>query len=178
MDDMSTYVYIKKDDSNDSVLDQIQIINNYQVDHLFIEEDNSGSELELIRKKLVENDTLIIYSLSFIDLDRIEMCQFFQLLQTYSIHLISIKDQVDTDTIESANFISNCLVYLTSELKINRKQAVKKLTTIKDIGRPKISTHTIKRIIFLREKEKRSIRSIAEECNVSIGTVHKYVNQI
>lgn len=103
--DMSTYVYIKKsNDESKSVLNQIALINQYEVDELFIEEDKSVKELERLITKLADKDVLVLDNLAVIELSRYDMSNFFQLL----------KD--------------------------------------------------------------RSIRSIANECNVSIGTVHKYVN--
>lgn len=47
----------------------------------------------------------------------------------------------------------------------------------KIIGRPKIDSETAKRIYFLYHTQNETIRQIAMDCNVSIGTVHKYANK-
>lgn len=173
---MSTYVYIKKsNDESNSVLNQIALINQYEVDELFIEEDKSVKELERLITKLADKDVLVLDNLAVIELSRYDMAKFFQSLKDRSIRLISVKDKVDTNKIENTNFINNCLVFFNAELKMRSKLKENNLYIEKDIGRPKISTDVVEQIIYLRENEKRSIRSIANECNVSIGTVHKYV---
>lgn len=173
---MSTYLYIKKT-INDvpSVVEQIQLVNEYQVDQVFIEEDHSSKELDTLMKQLVDNDTFIIYSLSIVELSNHKMRDFFQVMKTHSIHLISIKDKIDTNKVESTDFIANCLIFLNAQAQLEKQIKKDNVSDPKEIGRPKISATTIQRIIFLRENEKRSIRSIAHECDVSIGTVHKYV---
>lgn len=45
----------------------------------------------------------------------------------------------------------------------------------KAIGRPTIDQSIIKEIYFLYNKQGRSIREVAAICEVSIGTVHKYL---
>lgn len=45
-------------------------------------------------------------------------------------------------------------------------------------GRPKISQKTIDQIKIMFFREYKSYRQIAEECHVSLGTVHKYVHQL
>ncbi|NKC68532.1 helix-turn-helix domain-containing protein [Vagococcus fluvialis] len=67
-----------------------------------------------------------------------------------------------------------------SERKIiaNRSKLIVKDNKRKGItvGRPKISEETIEKIYKLYS-DKRTIRYIAEQCNVSIGTVHKYIKK-
>ncbi|MBP1040235.1 recombinase family protein [Vagococcus sp. BWB3-3] len=43
-------------------------------------------------------------------------------------------------------------------------------------GRPRINLATIKKIKYLHTYQRKNIRDIATECNVSLGTVHKYIN--
>lgn len=47
----------------------------------------------------------------------------------------------------------------------------------KDIGRPKIPVEKIVEIRYLRQVKKMKIREIAKICDISIGTVHKYISE-
>lgn len=44
-------------------------------------------------------------------------------------------------------------------------------------GRPKINQEVAERIYFLYHTQKETLRQIASDCNVSIGTAYKYANQ-
>lgn len=47
----------------------------------------------------------------------------------------------------------------------------------KDIGRPKTPVEKIVEIRYLRQVKKMKIREIAKICDISIGTVHKYISE-
>jgi len=44
-------------------------------------------------------------------------------------------------------------------------------------GRPKISQEKINQIRFLYNNNRYTLRQIAEECNISLGTAYKYVQE-
>lgn len=43
------------------------------------------------------------------------------------------------------------------------------------LGRPQLSKAVIEKIIYLSKHQKKSMREIAKLCNVSVGSVHKYI---
>lgn len=60
--------------------------------------------------------------------------------------------------------------------KIN-EQLKKQLQEVKQVGRPKrINDNTVQKVIELR-KENKSIRAIAKELNLSVGSVHNIIEQ-
>lgn len=44
-------------------------------------------------------------------------------------------------------------------------------------GRPRISPETIEKIKSLYNHKRYTLRQIAQECNISLGTAYKYVQQ-
>lgn len=63
-------------------------------------------------------------------------------------------------------------------IKLRTKEGLEKARINGNLpGRPRITKETAERIYFLYHTQKETIRQIAMDCNVSIGTVHKYANK-
>lgn len=174
---MSYYGYIKKRAKDNYWLTlQFQEMNDYNLDGIYVEESSENTELTNLIKQLKPKDTVIIYSLAILNYEEETMRHFFWKLLELEVTLIIKKDKINTSEQQDARFIEFCLICLETES--NRRSCLVNKSNKKNkkhIGRPKIDNVVIRRMIFLREKKNYSLRQIAQECGVSLGTVHKYI---
>lgn len=176
---MSTYSYMKKGYiQTENILKQMEVISLNDMTEFFIDNEDSHVELEKMLKYIEMGDTIILCSLTVIELSRLELSEFLRFLNSKSIRLITIQESIDTQQVEHINFFDNCLVFLDWESVVNKNLIKKRLLRAAEkgieLGRPSIPEELIKEIRYLRNKEKKTIRYIADKCEVSIGTVHKY----
>lgn len=177
---MALYAYIRKDYPV-STLEQIDMLRAYECQEVFIEDMDvtDNSELTRLLKKLVANDELLVYNLQVFAKKSREFEELLKVLNEYNVRLISIQDHIDTKV--STRFYTDVLKVLKME---ERHQSYLIRTSIerakkqgRSTGRPRVGDQTIDQIVFLFEQKGKSMREIAEICEVSLGTVHKYVNQ-
>lgn len=177
---MTIYVYIRKD-YPESLEEQIKKISDYKYDKLIIEDNvlDNHQELEKLLISLLERDYLIIsdmrvFSSSFKAIKRIYMK-----LQEKEVTLISINERIDTS--KSPNFFHDMIGILESDEK-HRKYLVNiNITKARNDGRiggrPAISSETIEKIRDMYIHKKLTLREIAEECGISLGTAYKYAKR-
>lgn len=180
-DVMRTYAYYKKrTDDKEWLMKQIKLLSRLEVDEVIMEETGEYQEYFQLMGKLKKLDTLIIYKFSVLELKKIEMKNFITTLKSLEIRLIIVADKIDTNEVDQVNFIANCLVFIQSESETIKYLTKRSLEEAHRngivLGRPQIATDTVEAIRYYREEQKMSIRRIAEECEVSIGTVHKYIS--
>lgn len=177
---MSTYSYMKKGHiQTTTILKQMEVISLNDLTEFFIDNDDENIELEKLVQKLDIGDTIILCSLAVIELTQRKLSELLQVLHSRSIRLISVQESLDTQNADYKNFYSNSLICLNWEKTVSRNIVKKRLLLASEngveLGRPCIPAELVERIRYLRNVEKKSIRYIAERCDVSIGTVHKYV---
>lgn len=176
---MTRYGYVRKDYPI-STVEQLTNIMPYKCDELFIEEAKFEQEIELnqLLKKMNQKDQLIVYNFQVFGKNLKAFKQLVIELQKKKIRLISVEDEIDTETIVS--FYKSALTIIKM-FENNQGHLVRKsLERVKQsgsmTGRPAISDEVIKRILYLY-KQGKPMREIASICGVSLGTVYKYVEK-
>lgn len=122
-------------------------------------------------------DELTIPSVAAVGLQLVQLLPSFKVLANKNkiIHFI----QKDQSNLMSAQAFFDELYYLA----LVEETVIKKRTGMSirkaqargvSVGRPKINAEMIKRIRYLHEIEKKTIREIAAICQVSVGTAFKY----
>lgn len=129
--------------------------------------------------KLNTDTELIIYDLKSLDHTLIQLEKFLIYLQKHSIQLTIANKYSQFHNLPSYFILSLLMILLDCERFIVRKRTIKGLTEAKRKGhlggRPKISEETIERIKYLYRNQSGTLREIAAECGVSLGTACKYV---
>ncbi|MBP1040128.1 recombinase family protein [Vagococcus sp. BWB3-3] len=177
---MAIYGYVRKGfPMNEST--QLAHILTYNCDELFIEGALIQEETEwsLLVDKLVEEDTLVVMSLKAFGKNLAQLSEVVAQLRELRIRLISIEDQLDTHVDTSFYETLGLVATTVSECKSVRiRQQIRLAREIgKNIGRPTLDEETIKQIGSLYHDQKWSMRRIATECDVSLGSVYKYIHQ-
>lgn len=172
------YAYIRKNYPEPVEL-QIKKIGKFNYEKLFIEGSDTThhSELTNLIEVAKKNDTILICDLRVLSVTTKRMKDIFIELQEKGTHLISINDQINTTI--SKYFFQNIISVLLSEeehrkylVKINIEKA---RLSGRIGGRPAIDNKTLEKIYHLYHSKKLTLREVAELCDVSLGTVHKYI---
>lgn len=177
---MTVYGYVRKGFPQ-SEIKQVEKIMQHKCEELFFENQLLCEEAKLkeMLEKLRPKDYVIIMTLKVFGKGLRELKTLMALFREKDIYFISIDDQVDTSNDPSFYKIFDLL--LETDV-VCRSERIKENINLarqggRVIGRPAIDDHTIEQISFLYHEQKWSMRQIANECGVSLGSVYKYTQQ-
>lgn len=174
---MTTYGYIRKGFPFNET-DQVKLIMAYNCDSLFFEGArlNDTTELEVILASLQPADCLVVPSLQVFGKDLQHLVPLIAQFKEQEIHLVSIKDQLDTERDRFFYPFFEVIASIDGACKAEYHNQRLNLTreSHKNMGRPTLEETTIERIYQLYHESKWSMRRIALECDVSLGSVYKY----
>ena len=174
---MAIYGYIKRNYPVPTA-EQLTAIVDHECDELFIENDEfkASTELDKMLKNIMFNDQIVIYDIRVLFKGFKELKELFKMMGEKKIRLISINDKLDTQ--DNAMFLDNILLMIKTEEEYRSHYIKHRIdqgrAEGKRHGRPRVDEEIIKKIQFLFNNKKYSLREISRICNVSLGTVHKY----
>ncbi|MGY3704871.1 hypothetical protein BW731_07640 [Vagococcus martis] len=176
---MTKFGYVRKD-YPDETLSQVKNIMEYGCDELFIENSDLtlDKELFILMNRLSQGDTLVVSSLLVFGKSSSEFHDIISSIIQKKAELISIKEKINTKQTYSFQTVLKLLDMVNKEVtsKKIKQQLMRLRENGKQLGRPTVDQGTIDMIKFLRKNKQLNLRQIAEKCDVSIGTVHKYVS--
>lgn len=168
----------------ESTRKQLELLKKYEIKRVVTEESDYQEEkllYEMIHV-LGDKDKIFISSIDILRLPCIQLGEFLHQLSQKGIELEILTFDEHSNQINSKQYIEFLVELSEYEKYVCRERTVKGLNTAKKKGRiggrPQISIKTIEKINFLYKNKKHSIREIARECNISVGTVYKYANKI
>ncbi|MGY3767135.1 recombinase family protein [Vagococcus vulneris] len=137
--------------------------------------------LEDIVSSLMEDDELVVYELRSIGKSIIQLADFLEYLKRRGIKLVVLNKGAVYENVSDNNYLEMILQIAEMEKSIIRERTTKGLQEARKNGRvggrPKISQETIDQIRYLYNNNRYTLRQIAEECNISLGTAYKYVQE-
>lgn len=175
------YIYASSD--TQYVKEQIGALKELEVVNL--PKDSSDVQSEVSLKQVVQNleegDQLVVYELRCLGKSIIQLADFLLELKLKKIQLI-VKEKGDAyNTISDEAYVEMILKIAEMEKLIIRERTTRGLQEARKNGRvggrPKISKETIEQIRHLYNNNRYTLRQIAEECNISLGTAYKYVQE-
>lgn len=142
---------------------------------------DSGKEQYRVLKETIgqlkADDTLCIADVYDLQKSVIQLSAFFHEIERNDLQVEFLNRSVPE--IPLAQYIELVHSLATMEKKLIRRrtsQGLKKARSEGRVGgRPRVSQETIDRIQFLYDTDKYSLREIAEQCGISLGTAYKYV---
>ncbi|MBE9388696.1 recombinase family protein [Vagococcus salmoninarum] len=174
---MKTLAYIRSN-MPIATFDQVSQMMDYQVTEMYVEDKLVSESREFMKliEHAAENDVIIVYSL--ISIWQIKgIYTYLQLLKQKNVRLIAINEEIDTDNYK--DFYDQMLFFFDVSKRSRSATTRRALNARREkgqsLGRPKINETTINKIKDLRE-QRYSLREIAVKCDVSLGTVHKYLH--
>ncbi|MBP1040131.1 recombinase family protein [Vagococcus sp. BWB3-3] len=122
-----------------------------------------------------QKDEIIVVSLESIGLQVTQLATVLGFIQEEGVHV----HVIDKPMMSDEAYLSLLLEVAQGEIRIISRRTLKGLRLAHArgsvSGRPSITPEVVDRIQQLHQTEKRTLREIAEICNVSLGTVHKYI---
>lgn len=169
--------YIRKNSDKKDVVQQIHAITNYGCEDIRIESNEKNSE-ELWKavNDLQKQECLVLCSWKDLGMRIKKVQAIIQTIANRGAGIIVLEKKFNSLHSESVTFVDIVNMLAESESKVISEHTISSLKKIEVKGRPPIEQATKEKIFYLRNTKKQSYRKIAEECNVSIGTVYKYLN--
>lgn len=162
---------------------QMAALNKYGCDMVVIEEEDLSAsthpdvQFKKVLTDLTENDQLVIYDLLCLGKSIIQLTQVVAKLKEKRCQLVILEEGLP-QIASSDQFLDMILEIGRMEKEVIRMRTARGLKVARDNGRiggrPRVSQETIKRIELLYMNNKHTLRQIAEECQVSLGTAYKY----
>lgn len=165
------YVYSSLDDSY--VKEQIEAIKKFNVKKIILEEEEILS--------LNRGDQLVIYELRCLGKSVTQLPSFFKLIERKGIQLVIINKGKVYENLTEKQYVDFILEMAETESFIIRERTSRGIQIARRSGRvggrPKISDKKIKEIKHLYHTQSYTLRQIAEQCDVSLGTAYKYIQK-
>ncbi|WP_170167966.1 recombinase family protein [Vagococcus penaei] len=179
--------YINNNGSDIYEKEQLNALTTYNVDNITATLDgeeivlNDDIVLSEVIGELETGDELVVYELRSIGKSIIQLADFLEDLKTRGIKLVVLNKGEVYSGIDDTAYLEMILKIAEMEKVIIRERTTKGLQEARKNGRvggrPKISQETIDQIRFLYNNNRYTLRQIAEECNISLGTAYKYVQE-
>ncbi|MBP1040120.1 recombinase family protein [Vagococcus sp. BWB3-3] len=157
--------------------EQLKLLLPYDCEAIYIDNHDLSCDKELfvLLETLKSGDMLIAISLSSFGKQYKSMAKLLEQLEEKKVSLITVLEKIDSRKLPYFYSISKSI--LDTSLCCHKEKTRQSLTRLKDegalLGRPKIDEDTIRKMQFL-SNQKYTLREIAEMCQVSLGSVHKY----
>lgn len=151
--------------------EQISVIKSFGITKIIIDEEEISN--------LKKGDELIIYELKSLGKSITQLAPFFAYLDKNDIKLTILSKNYDYPNLSNKQMLNLITELADMESFIISERTTKGIQKARRSGRiggrPKISNETIERIKYLYHSQSYTLRKIAEECNVSLGTAYKYI---
>lgn len=166
---------------------QLEKLGKHGCDKIVLETDGLKTvthphvELEAAIETMEAGDKLVIFELVCLGKSIIQLAEFITELDEKGIDLIVLEKEADLASIDDATYTAMIKNMAQMEKAIIRERTSRGLEEARRNGRiggrPRISEETVERIQFLYHNNKYTLRQIAEECNISLGTAYKYTQE-
>lgn len=127
--------------------------------------------------RLGEGDSLVINTVEALRKSVIQIAALIKKIEDRGAKLVILNTEVEG--VSDAQVQSLIRIYSDMEKDLIRDRTARGLKKARHEGRvggrPRISQETIDRIQFLYDTDKYTLREIAEQCGISLGTAYKYV---
>lgn len=132
--------------------------------------------LEQIVMNLERGDKFIIYDLSNLDRTLSELTSFFKQVKEKGICLEILNKEEIFNSMSDDDFMEFILDLNDENQRVAKEKAKASVKSSKNVGRPKLSEESIKKIRYLRIDKAYTLKDTAKLCGVSVGTVYKYAD--
>lgn len=175
---MAIFGYARKGYPSEITI-QINRLMVYECDKIFVENQNFNidEEQDAMFQELLPMDVIVVVNLAVFGKTLRELTALLDDLFKKKIRLISLDDKIDSKKRYSFIDVALALCEVDSNYKsqyTKQRLAVSK-SLGKSLGRPTISEAKIEEIKRLYHHQRMSYREISSCCQVSIGSVHKYL---
>lgn len=184
---MKRYIlgYARVSTEQQSLDRQLDALQKYGCDLIF-DEKMTGTkrdrpELEKLLDRMTEGDTVVIAELSRLGRSTKDLIELVELFQKKGVHLISLKEQIDTSTSTGKLLFTlmSALAQFERDLIAERTQEGLKAARARGRlgGRPKTDQKQIEKAIKLYRTRQYSIKEIEELTGVKKSTLYRSLKE-
>lgn len=175
---MSIYGYMYQNDDFQANRDQRKALVEKKCEDIVVcDYLNPNEELNDLLDKLQKGDVVVVWQLHCFGHMK-KILHVMMQIQEKEASLIVCHDEINTSTKHGQLFMEALRCVIKVERTLQQEKTRLGLAKAREmgirLGRPKIPETIVHSIVQLKAKG-HSYRRIAEECNVSIGSVYKYV---
>lgn len=180
---MTKYGYAYSATNEELLEGQVESLKNYGVEELIVEgqtEDmeNIHASLEKLLETVDQGDQIVVQRLANFGKSIIQLSDLLIDLEEKGAGLVVIEKAEELKDLSDEDYAKTIRSFAKMEKYIIRERTSRGLEVARKNGRiggrPKISQETVERIQFLYNNNKYTLRQIAEECQISLGTAYKY----
>ncbi|CAM3255414.1 recombinase family protein [Vagococcus sp. PNs007] len=179
------YAYTTKD--KEYLSSQLEALGKYSCDRIVLETDTYSEtshphvELENALEEMQAGDKLIVFEMLCLGKSIIQLSDFIAELNEKGVQLINLKKPEELAHLDDVTYTAMIEKMAKMEKEIIRERTSRGLEVARKNGRiggrPRISPETIEKIQSLYNNNKYTLRQIAEECDISLGTAYKYTQE-
>ncbi len=177
--------YARESIDEDNIEFQVDALNKYGVDEIYIEyprgTKTKETKLNELIKKLRKGDILVVYKLDRLGKTIKGLQELAEYFSEKDIDLVVLKDNIDTTTNIGRYFLyTMCILgdmersVLAEATKIGMKAAK---AEGRSGGRPKKSKEEIQEVLKLYYSDKYSVEEISKITDWGISTIYKYIRE-
>lgn len=160
---------------------QIDALKKYGCDIIYNEKmtgtKRNRPELEKLLDRITKGDTIVIESLSRLGRSTKDLIELTELFQSKGVHLVSLKEQIDTSTSTGKLLFTlmSAIAQFERDVIADRTREGLKATRARGRtgGRPRVNQDNIKKAVRLYRTREYSIREIEELTGVKKSTLYR-----
>lgn len=177
---MTTYGYVRKGFPT-SEKEQLAEILSFGCDEVFLEAHSllEFRELDALLSVLKMGDVLVVTNLKVFGKKFQDFKAIMDICHDKQVQLISLGDQLDSQAVYG--FYDLMMVLGSADFACRSERTKQQIQLSREygqtIGRPTIDKRKVEQIYYLYHDKKWAMRKIAAECDVSLGSVYKYIHQ-
>ncbi len=174
---MTIYGYVRSDIPCPTV-DQFTVLSEYECDKVFLEisEVKEDTELQQLLARVQSGDTVVTTAVSVFGKTLSHLSLILETFRERGVRFVSVQEEIDTDI--NHDFYHYLTLFITNERETKRLIARQSIELSRSkggkIGRPTLTEETVQKVQQLY-KERKTLREIASECGISLGSARKYV---
>ena len=162
---------------------QLDALRKYGVDMIFNEKmtgtKRDRPELAKMLDRMTEGDTVVIESLSRLGRSTKDLIELTELFQSKGVHLVSLKEQIDTSTSTGKLLFTLMSAIAQFERDVIADRTNEGLRSARARGRcggrPKANTDAVRKAVKLYRTGQYSVREIEELTGIKKSTLYRYL---
>ncbi len=165
---------------------QLDALQKYGCDIIYNEKmtgtKRDRPELEKMLDRMTEGDTVVIESLSRLGRSTKDLIELTELFQSKGVHLISLKEAIDTSTSTGKLLFTlmSAIAQFERDVIADRTREGLKAARARGRlgGRPKVNQDSVKKAIKLYKTQQYSIKEIEELTGVKKATLYRNLSKL
>ena len=153
-------------------------VTSFLIDLSDEDETTFKGSLDQMVNYLSSGDQLVIYNLSNLKRTLAEVATLLTVLKNADVELVVLNKEELFNSMTDSEFFEFIIDLYEENQKVIQEKTRISQKNKRNVGRPRISQRKIEQIRHLRLEKKYTLQEVSKICDVSLGTVYKYTEQL